>query len=131
MTDNELLEKRLDILKQVDKILPLCLCNNANTKHSCEHCEKLSVLGEQLLGLTKPRKVIKADGSVEKGIVKDRICRYKPKEFTMQEYINAKVNGITDTQFATSVSMSTSSFYRWKTSNLKEINRMKKKMKAK
>lgn len=131
MTDNELLEKRLEILNQVNRISPFCLCDNTNTKQSCEHCEKMKSLGDQLLKLIKPRKIIKSDGTVTEGVMIERRKRSKPKEFTIEEYVQARIKGFTDTQFASTVSMGSRTFVRWKSNNLKEINRVKKKMKAK
>ena len=131
MTDNELLEKRLEILEQVNRISSFCLCDNTNTKQSCEHCEKMKSLGDQLLKLIKPRKIIKADGSVTEGVMIERRKRSKPKEFTIEEYLLARIKGLTDTQFASTVSMGSRTFVRWKSNNLKEINRLKKKLKVK
>lgn len=120
---------RNETIRALKKSSRFCLCDN--TKQSCEHCEEMKSLGDQLLKLIKPRKIIKADGSVTEGVMIERRKRSKPKEFTIEEYVLARIKGFTDTQFASTVSMGSRTFVRWKSNNLKEINRMKKKLKAK
>lgn len=131
VTDNERLEKRLTILSQVNSILKLCHCSNAHIKQSCEHCVKLIPLGEELLKLTKPRKIIKSDGNLTLGDVKERPFRCKSRSFTIEDYVQAKLSGSTDAQFAIEMSMSATKLYKWKTSNIIEIKHLKNKLKVK
>lgn len=132
MTDNERLEKRLAILKQVDRILKHCHCHNTHLKQTCEHCIKLRPLGEQLLKLTKPRMDVTTSGK----IVPFREKVVKPIEkpsfsIAIEDYVQAKLNKMSDDEFYKGMNVSHHFFRHWKKRNMNEINSLKKKLKAK
>ena len=124
MTDNERLEKRLAILSKVNSILKLCHCESENFKTSCEHCEKLMPLGEQLLKLIKPRKQISTSGEITLDIerkVKERPQRLKSRPFTVEEYALAKFSGLPDEAFRKTVNVGHSTLVKWKKAHKSEI----------
>ena len=125
MTDIQLSEKRLAILKQIDRISPLCKCDNQNIKHSCEYCAKLVEYGEQLLLLCKPRKMITADDQLKHDpgqLVFKSKKQLKPKPFTVEDYIRAKKLKMTDSAFRKRVNLSSNRFFEWKKANKELIN---------
>lgn len=124
MTDNERLEKRLAILSKVNSILKRCHCESENFKTSCEHCEKLMPLGEQLLKLTKPRKQISTSGEITMDVerkVKERPQRLKSRQFTVEEYALAKISGVSDDEFRARCNVSKNMLVKWKKAHKSEI----------
>lgn len=126
------MKKRLAILKQVDRILKHCHCHNTHLKQTCEHCIKLRPLGEQLLKLTKPRKNVTTSGEIVpfKEVKKEPVKPYS-RPLTIDEYVQAKINKISDDEFYKQRNVTHYSFRVWKRENLNEINSLKKKLKAK
>lgn len=124
MTDNERLEKRLTILSQVNSILKLCHCESENFKTSCEHCEKLMPLGDQLLKLTKPRKQISTSGEITLDVerkVKERPQKLKSRSFTVEEYALAKFSRVSDDEFRLRCNIGKNTLVKWKKAHKSEI----------
>ena len=132
MSDAERMEKRLAILKQVNSILKLCHCSNAHIKQSCEHCVKLIPLGEQLLKLTKPRKNITTSGKIVplENVAEKPVGKYSVS-IVVEDYVKAKLNRMSDSEFYELRDVSRYSFELWKKENIIEIIKTKKKLKAK
>lgn len=132
MSDAERMEKRLAILKQVDRILKLCHCQNTHLKQTCEHCLKLRPLGEQLLKLTKPRMDITTSGQIVPFKKKVEKPIEKPSfSIAVEDYVQAKLNKMSDVEFYKEMNVSHHFFRYWKKRNMNEINRLKDKLKVK
>ena len=125
LSDAQLKAKRLEILKQIDITSPLCKCDNHTRKQSCRHCKKLAILGDELIKLTRPRKRLLENGMARSTPIKNKPIKRFPIYFTVEDYLNAKDEGLSDEAFAKQVNISRSKFYDWKKVNIDEINRLK------
>lgn len=120
MSDAERKQKRLDILAKINKLSKLCKCNT-----TCEHCDAMKELGDQLIRLSKPRKKISADGHFVLG--KSDNLAGRPKKnvrrlITVDEYAFAKKRKETDAAICKRLGMARSTLALWKNANVKEIS---------
>ena len=123
---SDIKQKRLKILNEIDKLTPKCNCNNYGERVFCSNCEKLQVLGQKLIKLSRPRRSFTELGTKPKPIIKVQVKRnLKPIPFSINEYVLAKEHEMTDIAFATSKNMERNVFNRWKKKNLDEINRVR------
>jgi len=111
--NSEILYKRIEILKQIDALLPKCDCVSAMESESCSNCEEIAKLGERLLGLINKRIVTlepKKKQKIKKGSTKLIITVFQYKEYKQQN--------ITDKEIAKMHEVCLSTLKKWKQRNL-------------
>lgn len=109
----EMLEKRREILKQIDALLPKCDCISAMESESCSNCEEIAKFGERLLGLINKRIVTlepKKKQKIKKGRTKLTITVFQYKEYKLQN--------ITDKEIAKIHDVCLSTLNKWKQRNV-------------
>lgn len=108
----EMLEKRIQILQQIENHLPKCDCISALESESCSNCKKIAKLGQRLLGLINKRVVIgtKKKQKIKKGSTKLIITVFQYKEYKLQN--------ITDKEIAKIHDVCLSTLNKWKQRNL-------------
>lgn len=122
---SDIKQKRLKILNEIDKLTPKCNCNNYGERVFCSNCEKLQVLGQKLIKLSRPRRSYTELDTKPKPIKVQVKRSLKPIPFSVNDYVLAKEHEITDLAFATSKNIERNAFNRWKKKNLDEINKVK------
>ncbi|MDM5231461.1 hypothetical protein [Lysinibacillus pakistanensis] len=119
----EMLEKRREILKQIDALLPKCDCVTAVESESCSNCKKIAKYGQKLLRLINKRT--KLNSSID-------IARVKSSELplTKAKYLGLKKEGKIDEKIAEMLNVSSGALQNWKRSNGIAIRTNRKRLKA-
>lgn len=115
--DADLLNKRKEVLREIDKLLVLCKCNNNNSKKTtCVHCKKVEQHGKKLNRLLGKRnnKLLEEHYLSEL----DDEMSYKNKvQMTIEEYLNYKSKNMLDRDIAKKLGVSPVTLSTWKTKN--------------
>ncbi|TKI52899.1 hypothetical protein FC756_26710 [Lysinibacillus mangiferihumi] len=113
--DADLLNKRKEVLREIDKLLVLCKCNNNNSKKTtCVHCKGIEKLGASLLKLLIRYK--KNDG-VKKAE------KLKTKVLDFDSFLQYKKSGMTDISIGEIFGMTKAGIDKWKReNNIKSID---------
>ena len=59
--DAKLRQKRIEILKKIDVLSTKCNCVSAQDSIDCPNCKKVSLLGQKLIKLVRPRSAVSVD----------------------------------------------------------------------
>lgn len=108
----EMLEKRREILKIIDALLPKCDCLCAMESESCLNCIEIAFHGQKLLRLVNKRKSNKI-------IYLDDVVPVKNSkvQLTTQQYLNFKSADKTDKEIAEMCGVSPGTIKNWKIAN--------------
>ncbi|GAB0170529.1 helix-turn-helix domain-containing protein [Lysinibacillus sp. CTST325] len=104
-----MLDKRVEILKQIDALLPKCNCMSASEFNNCSNCKEIAVHGQKLLKLVNKRqsnKIIDLDDLV--------LVKSSKVELTKQQYLKLKRESKTDKEIAAICNVSPGTIQNWK-----------------
>ena len=116
---NELLNKRIEVLNQIDELLHLCNCTSDADKSKCSNCEKVKALGDKLATLVRPRVKTTFHDYGDKnctGVKKRRVLK-----MSMDEYLTFLDKGLTTLQIAEIKGFDKSTVDDWKRKNRDEL----------
>ncbi|MEA0564070.1 hypothetical protein [Lysinibacillus irui] len=114
----EMLNKRREVLKEINVLLLKCNCQVATEFQSCPNCKQIAKLGQKLLRLVNKRKDSKpVDG--------------RKFNMTKSEYLAMKDEGITDKEIAKMCNVIPCTVSKWKMANGIVTKPIRKRAKAK
>ncbi|WP_445479152.1 hypothetical protein ACULLL_01610 [Lysinibacillus irui] len=100
----EMLEKRREVLKEINVLMTKCKCERADQIQNCPNCKRIANLGQKLLRLVNKRKDSKP------------VDRRKFK-MTKSEYLSMKDKGFTDKEIAKMCNVIPCTISKWKMAN--------------
>ncbi len=116
--DADLLNKRKEVLREIDKLLVLCKCNSNNSKKTtCVHCKKIEQHGKKLNRLLGKRnnKVLEEYYLFQSD---DEQLTFENKaNLTVKEYLYYKSKNMLDRDIAKKIGVSPVTLSNWKTKN--------------
>lgn len=108
----KMLEKRREILKKIDVLLPKCNCLSAMESELCSNCIEIAFHGQKLLRLVNKRKsnkIIDLDDVVP--------VKNSKVQLTTQQYLKFKSADKTDKEIAEMCGVSPGTIKNWKIAN--------------
>lgn len=115
----EMLEKRIEILKKIDALLPNCDCQTALESIGCPNCVEIAIHGQKLLGLVNLRNTSILDNENYSPVKSSKLA------LTKEKYLTLKKANKTDEQIAMICNVAPGTIRNWKKLNNIKTERMK------
>lgn len=115
----EMLEKRREILKQIDALLPKCNCETALESIKCPNCVEIAIHGQKLLSLVNKRNTSILDNENYSPVKSSKL------PLTKEKYIALKTANKTDEQIAMICNVAPGTIKNWKKLNNIKTERLK------
>jgi len=113
----KMLKKRKEVLREIDKLLILCKCNNRTKKTTCSHCRKIEQYRKILLGLLNNGNRGNLEDTVLFDSKEDKTIFKNKAKITIDEYYYYKSCNMKDTDIAKKIGVSTPTLITWKKEN--------------
>jgi len=83
--NEKMLEKRIEILKQIDALLPKFDCQTALESIGCPNCVAIAIHGQKLLGLVNKRNTSILDNENYSPVKSSKLALTKEKYLTLKK----------------------------------------------